>query len=81
MLEHNPKSTAKIGDHPIHPMLVGFPIALFVSAFVCDVVFWQTMNPDWFRATVWLLGGGLIMPALAAAWVLSTSWMNVGFAT
>jgi uncharacterized membrane protein len=66
MLEHNPKSTAKIGDHPIHPMLVGFPIALFVSAFVCDVVFWQTMNPDWFRATVWLLGGGLIMAALAA---------------
>ena len=66
MLEHNPKSTAKIGDHPIHPMLVGFPIALFVSTFVCDIVFWQNANPDWFRATLWLLAGGLAMAALAA---------------
>ena len=29
----NPKSTASIAGHPIHPMLVGFPIRLFR----CDI--------------------------------------------
>jgi uncharacterized membrane protein len=33
----NPKSTASIAGHPLHPMLIPFPIALFVSVFVCDL--------------------------------------------
>jgi hypothetical protein len=27
----NPRSTAQIAGHPIHPMLIPFPIAFFVS--------------------------------------------------
>ena len=62
----NPRSTAGIAGHPIHPMLIPFPIAFFITAFVCDLVFWQTANPGWADATLWLLGAGLIMAALAA---------------
>jgi uncharacterized membrane protein len=62
----NPKSTASIAGHPIHPMLIPFPIAFFVSAFVCDLAYWQTSNPAWATAAMWLLGAGLIMAALAA---------------
>jgi uncharacterized membrane protein len=62
----NPKSTAQIAGHPIHPMLIPFPIAFFVSAFICDLVFWQTSSPAWANATLWLLGAGLVMAALAA---------------
>ena len=62
----NPRSTASIAGHPIHPMLIPFPIAFFVGTFVCDLVFWGTRNPSWFDATLWLLGAGLIMAALAA---------------
>ena len=62
----NPHSTAQIAGHPIHPMLIPFPIAFFVSTFVCDLVFWRTGNPEWATATVWLLGAGLVMAALAA---------------
>jgi uncharacterized membrane protein len=62
----NPRSTASIAGHPIHPMLIPFPIAFFVSAFVCDVVFWQTTYPEWATAATWLLGAGVIMAALAA---------------
>jgi uncharacterized membrane protein len=62
----NPQSTAKIAGHPIHPMLIPFPIAFFVSAFVCDLAFWQTANPAWATAAMWLLGAGLVMAALAA---------------
>src|SRR5918911_1957526 len=62
----NPRSTASIAGHPIHPMLIPFPIAFFVGTFVCDLVFWGTRNPSWFDATLWLLGARLIMAALAA---------------
>jgi uncharacterized membrane protein len=62
----NPKSTASIAGHPIHPMLIPFPIAFFVSTFVCDLIFWRTGNSGWVTASLWLLGAGLIMAALAA---------------
>lgn len=62
----NPRSTAQIAGHPIHPMLIPFPIAFFVSTFVCDLVFWRTGNPMWATASLWLLGAGLVMAALAA---------------
>lgn len=62
----NPKSTASIAGHPIHPMLIPFPIAFFVATFVCDLLFWRTGNSGWVTASVWLLGAGLIMAALAA---------------
>lgn len=47
-------------------MLVPFPIVFFVSTFVCDVVFWRNGVTDWYDATLWLLGAGLAMAALAA---------------
>ena len=62
----NPKSTAQIAGHPIHPMLVPFPIAFFVSAFLCDLAFWTSGNPGFATAALWLLGAGLVMAALAA---------------
>jgi uncharacterized membrane protein len=62
----NPRSTAKIAGHPIHPMLIPFPIAFFVSTLACDVAFWVSRNDLWVTATIWLLGAGLIMAALAA---------------
>ena len=35
------RSRATIGGHPIHPMLIPFPIAFLVGAFLADVVFWR----------------------------------------
>ena len=60
----NPRSTAKIAGHPLHPMLVPFPIAGFVGALVCDLI--GTADPFWFRASEYLLGAGIIMALLAA---------------
>jgi uncharacterized membrane protein len=62
----NPKSTAQIAGHPIHPMLIPFPITFFVSTFVADLVFWQTGSAAWASAGTWMLGAGLVMAALAA---------------
>jgi len=63
----NPKSTAEIAGHPVHPMLIPFPIACFVLAFISDLAFWKTSNDFWASASLWLLGIGLITAALAAA--------------
>jgi uncharacterized membrane protein len=62
----HPHSTAKIADHPIHPMLIPFPIVCFVGAFVTDIVYSQNSDPGWASASNWLLGIGLVMAALAA---------------
>ena len=63
---HNPQTTAKIGGHPIHPMLIYFPIAAFVATLVTDLAFMKTGSEFWFFAGRWLLIGGLITAALAA---------------
>jgi uncharacterized membrane protein len=59
-------TTAKIGSHPLHPMLIPFPIALLVATFVCDVVYWATREPFWAQGALWLLVGAIVMSAAAA---------------
>jgi uncharacterized membrane protein len=63
----HPHSTAKIGTHPIHPMLIPFPIVCFVGTFVTDVVYSRNLDSGWATASHWLLIVGLVMAALAAA--------------
>ena len=66
MADENPKSTARFAGHPIHPMLVPFPIAFLVGALVTDLAYWQTRDAFWATASVYLIGAGIVM-ALAAA--------------
>lgn len=63
---HNPKSTAKIAGHPLHPMIIPFPIAFFVSTLVTDLVFLNTGRAGFAEASIWLLGAGLATALLAA---------------
>lgn len=60
-------STAAVAGHPIHPMLVVFPIAFLVAVLAADLAFWGTNDPFWARASTWLLGAGVVMGVLAAA--------------
>jgi uncharacterized membrane protein len=86
----NPKSTAQIAGHPLHPMLIPFPVACFVLAFTTDLAFWKTSSDFWADASLWLLGVGLIVAALAAVMGLidligddqirnlSDAWLHAG---
>jgi uncharacterized membrane protein len=62
----HPRSTAKIGGHPIHPMLIPFPIVCFIGVLVTDIVFLNNHDPGWATASRYLLGVGIVMAALAA---------------
>ncbi|MGH7038675.1 MAG: hypothetical protein ACREE1_11130 [Stellaceae bacterium] len=53
-LRHNPRSTASIAGHPIHPMPISFPIATFA----CDVPFAITRSTGWLSPTMSLPGAG-----------------------
>jgi uncharacterized membrane protein len=66
MASRNPESTAQVAGHPIHPMLIPFPVAFLVATLVSDLIFLRTGNPGWATASLWLLGAALVMAALAA---------------
>jgi uncharacterized membrane protein len=66
MTGQKPQSTAKIAGHPLHPMIIPFPVAAFVATLLADIAFLTTNDPFWFTAGLWLLRFGLVMAALAA---------------
>lgn len=61
----NPRSTAQIAGHPLHPMLVPIPIACFVGTLLTDIAYWQTANMQWANFSAWMLTLGLIVALLA----------------
>ncbi|MBZ9762379.1 DUF2231 domain-containing protein [Mesorhizobium sp. CA8] len=86
----NPRSTASIAGHPIHPMLVTIPIACFVGTLITDIAYWQTAEMTWANFSAWLLTVGVIVAILAAIAGLTdflgdrkiraqpTAWLHMG---
>lgn len=60
------KSKAAIKSHPLHAILVPFPIAFFTGAFVLDLLYFFSGASDLQKAGYILLCGGLISAILAA---------------
>ena len=61
----HPRSTATIAGHPIHPMLIPFPIVCFILTFILDVIYARG-ETGVAEASTYILGFGLVMAALAA---------------
>lgn len=59
-------SKAVIAGHPIHPMLIPFPVALLSLVPVTDIVFAVTESTFWSSVSYYLLWAGLISAGLAA---------------
>ena len=58
-------STARIGAHPIHPILVPIPIACFVGVLLTDLMYWKTAKMQWADFSAWLVTLGVIVGWLA----------------
>jgi uncharacterized membrane protein len=69
-------SRAAILGHPIHPMLIPFPLAALTGALLTDLAFWMTGDPFWARASTWLLGFG-VLTGLAAGAVGAIDYFGV----
>ncbi|WP_407181377.1 DUF2231 domain-containing protein [Bradyrhizobium sp. STM 3562] len=59
------RPTLQIAGHPIHPMLVPFPIVCFIGALLTDIAYALTAEIMWADFSAWLLLAGLIMGVLA----------------
>jgi uncharacterized membrane protein len=59
-------SPASIKKHPVHPMLVAFPIGLWVFALVCDVAHAVSGNAIWQTVATFCVAGGIVGALLAA---------------
>ena len=70
-------SPASIGGHPVHPMLIPFPIGLWAFSLVADVIYLWRGNPVWrnYIAFYTLLGG--IIGAVAAAVPGFIDWLSI----
>jgi uncharacterized membrane protein len=60
------ESKASIRKHPVHPMLVAFPIGLWTFAFVCDIVYAVSPGRIWQDMALYTLLGGVLTALLAA---------------
>lgn len=60
------RSKAAIQGHPIHPMLIAFPVALYVATFVGYVVYSANGDGFWLRLGYYANIGAVATAALAA---------------
>lgn len=65
-LDSGVPSTVAIAKHPLHPLIVTFPIAFLTGALATDVVYWLTDDVFWARASFWLIAVGLATGLVAA---------------
>jgi uncharacterized membrane protein len=58
-------SSVNILGHPIHPIIVIFPVAFLSGTAGADIGYWLTQDPFWARASMWLIGLGASAGILA----------------
>ncbi|CAN5622548.1 DUF2231 domain-containing protein [soil metagenome] len=70
------ESKSKLLGHPIHPMLVVFPLGLLSTAVVFDIAYLITGNEDLAIFSFWAIAAGLV-GGLAAAIFGIWDWLAV----
>ena len=53
-------SNAAIAGHPLHPMLIHFPVAALIALVGSDAAYIYNGDPFWARVGLWLAGVGAI---------------------
>src|SRR5262245_24563226 len=59
-------SPASIKKHPLHPMLVAFPVGLWMFSLIADILRRVTDDPSWEPVALYTMGGGIIGALVAA---------------
>jgi len=70
------KAKATSLGHPIHPMLIVFPLGLLPVASIFDIVYLYTHNGHWAVISFWLIAAGVIGGLLAAVFGL-IDWIGI----
>lgn len=70
------QARARLFGHPIHQMLIVFPLGLLATAVIFDVITLFTGNPRWTEIAYWLIAAGII-GGLAAALFGLIDWIGI----
>ena len=70
------ESKAKLFGHPIHQMLIVFPLGLLAMALVFDVIRFATGDGHWSEVAYWMISAGIISGFLAAPFGL-IDWLAI----
>jgi uncharacterized membrane protein len=60
------ESRAKLFGHPIHQMLIVFPLGLLATAILFDVIALASGNGYWSEIAFWMMAAGVITGLIAA---------------
>lgn len=74
------ESHVKVLDHPVHPMLVVFPLGLFVGGVVFDAIYLWRGTPTLEAVGYWNIAGGIVGGLLAAVFGL-IDWLAIPWQT
>ncbi len=70
----------KLVGHPVHQMLIVFPVGLLLTSAVFDIIALSTGTPVWWTVSYWLIPAGVIS-GLAAAVFGFLDWRDIPSAT
>ena len=70
------ESKAKVMGHPIHPILIPFPLGLLTTSVVFDFVHLLTGEEKWSGISFWMIAAGVIGGLAAAAFGL-IDWLAI----
>ena len=64
------ESKAKLFGHPIHQMLIVFPLGLLATSFIFDIIYLSTDNGRFADISFWMIASGIIGGLVAAVFGL-----------
>ena len=70
------ESRVKFAGHPVHTMLIVFPLGLLGTAAIFDIIYLISENPEWAVAAYYVIGAGLV-GGLAAALFGWLDWWGI----
>jgi uncharacterized membrane protein len=70
------KAQATALGHPIHPMLIVFPLGLLPVGLIFDLIYWFTTNSRWADVAYWMIAAGIIGALLAAVFG-TLDWLKI----
>lgn len=63
--------------HPLHAILLTFPLPLFLGALISDLAYRSTYHVQWSNFAAWLIAGALLVGGLVILWAL-IEWILSG---
>lgn len=61
-------STSRRSVHPLHGLLLAFPVALFTTALLSDITYLKSAEIQWSNFSAWAITGALVFGAPVLLW-------------